>query len=130
MVVGGWRRAPTVAVASRFAHSSAAFAKQPDEENHTGSLPMSSVMDMRIVVQWGLNEESRLYVRQTIIRNRETNPNRQPRYLVERSLQVFGMLSSGHETETGGHFRGERSFVPTASFSLSFGFYRSALDPG
>ena len=104
MVVGGWRRAPTVAVASRFAHSSAAFAKQPHEEDHTESLPTSSVMGRRVVVQWGPNEESRLYVCQTIIRNRETNPDRQPRYLVERSLQVFGMLSSSHEAETGGHF--------------------------
>jgi len=51
--------ATTPAVAPRFAHSSAASAKEPVQEDHAGGVPRSSTMDRRVVVEWG-SEKSRL----------------------------------------------------------------------
>ena len=49
-------------VASRSTHSSATFAKQSNEEDRTEGLPNSSIADRRVVVGWGPNEKSQLYV--------------------------------------------------------------------
>lgn len=48
-----WTRVTTVAVAPRFVHSSAASAKEPVQEDHAGGVPSSSIMDRRVVVEWG-----------------------------------------------------------------------------
>jgi len=55
----GWTGVATVAVAPRFAHSSAASAKESGQEGHAGGVPSSSTMDRRVVVEWG-SEKSRL----------------------------------------------------------------------
>jgi hypothetical protein len=55
--------ATTVTGTSGSAHSSTAFAKQSSEEDHVGGvLPTSSSADRRVVVEWGPNEKSQLYV--------------------------------------------------------------------
>ena len=52
----------TGTVASRSAYSSAAFVKQSNEEDRTEGVPTSSIADRRVVVGWGPNEKSQLYV--------------------------------------------------------------------
>ena len=55
--------ATTVTGTSGSAHSSTAFAKQSSEEGHVGGvLPTCSSADRRVVVEWGPNEKSQLYV--------------------------------------------------------------------
>lgn len=62
-----------VTVASRSAHSSAAFSKRPSE-----GVPVSSVTDRRIVVAWGSNEKSQLYVAHASLALWVLMPTRQP----------------------------------------------------
>lgn len=58
-----WIGVPTGTVASRLAHSSAAFAKQlGDEERRAEGVPASSIVDRGVVVEWGPSEKSRLCV--------------------------------------------------------------------
>jgi hypothetical protein len=57
-----WTGVATVAVTFRSAHSSAVFAKQSGEEDRAESVPTSSTTDGRVIVGWGLNEKSWLYV--------------------------------------------------------------------
>jgi len=51
----------TVAVASRSAYSSATFA-QSNEKDPAKGVPTSSIVDRRVIVGWGPNEKSQLYV--------------------------------------------------------------------
>ena len=55
----GWTGVTTLAVAPRFAHSSAASAKESVQEDHAGGVPTGSTVDRRVVVKWG-SEKSRL----------------------------------------------------------------------
>jgi len=51
--VRGWTGVATVAVAPRSFHSSAVFAKESSREDHAEGVPNSSIMDKRVVVEWG-----------------------------------------------------------------------------
>jgi len=57
-----WTGVETGAVISRSTHSSAAFVKQSNEEDHAEGLPTSSIADRRVVIGWGPSEKSQLYV--------------------------------------------------------------------
>lgn len=57
-----WTGVATVAVASGSTHSSAAFAKRSSGEGNVEGVPTSSTADRGIIVGWGPNEKSRLYV--------------------------------------------------------------------
>ena len=57
-----WKGVRTIAVTSRSPYSSAASVKQSNEEDHTEGVPTSSIGDRRVVVGWGPNEKSQLYV--------------------------------------------------------------------
>ena len=57
-----WTRAPSGVVASRLAHSSAEYAKQPAGGDHSEALPTSSIVGRKVVVEWRRGVESRLYV--------------------------------------------------------------------
>jgi len=66
--VRGWTGTETVTRTSRSTYSSAAFVKRSSEEDHTEGVPTSSTTDRGVVVGWGPNEKSQLYVRMPQLR--------------------------------------------------------------
>lgn len=62
-----WTGVEIGTIASRSVYSSAAFVKQSNEEDHTDGVPSGSIADRRIVVEWGPNEKSRLYVTHALL---------------------------------------------------------------
>ena len=62
-----WTGEGSVTIAARLAHSSVAFAKRLSGGDHAEEgVPTSSVADRGIVVGWGPNEKSQLYVAQCL----------------------------------------------------------------
>ena len=56
----GWTGVPAVVVTPRGVHSSAASVGESREGDRVRGVPRSSIVDRRVVVEWGPNESSRL----------------------------------------------------------------------
>ena len=54
-----WTGIATVALVPRPFHSSAVFARESSRQDYAEGVPNSSIMDRRVVVEWGA-ERSRL----------------------------------------------------------------------
>ena len=56
----GWTGVPAVVVTPRGVHSPAASVGESSEGDRGRGVPGSSIVDRRVVVEWGPNERSRL----------------------------------------------------------------------